>query len=214
MQSVEEHQEIHKEDAAVMPVGGLRKQHRDWNLTAGHRQKPKRRIQASCESRRRLTVAGKMTRRATVAWCKRNIFRRIVTKENCGPWSILTASRIMMTSRARVAWPREKFVRKDCTRNRTEQETPKRRNDEKRLCTGLKCKNGIRNRGLRQQLRSETGIKDPDARQQLRPRIEKMLYEIFRGRIAKQVVITPNGLQKIRKWTLWREQPPPKRKKI
>jgi hypothetical protein len=59
MQSVEEHQEIPKEDAAVMPVGEPRKRRRDRNLAAGRRQKPKRRIQASCESRRRLIVAGK-----------------------------------------------------------------------------------------------------------------------------------------------------------
>jgi hypothetical protein len=85
MQSVEEHQKIPKEDTAVMPVGGLRKRRRDRNLAAGHRQKPKRRIRASCKSRRRLTVAGKkVTRRATVAWRKRNIFRRIVTQGNCG----------------------------------------------------------------------------------------------------------------------------------
>jgi hypothetical protein len=68
MQSVEEHQEIPKEDAAVMPVGGLRKRHRDRNLAAGRHRKPKRRIQATCESRRRLIVAGKkITRHATVA---------------------------------------------------------------------------------------------------------------------------------------------------
>jgi hypothetical protein len=47
MQSVEEHQEIPKEDATVMPVGGLRKRRRDRNLAAGRRQKPKRRIQAN-----------------------------------------------------------------------------------------------------------------------------------------------------------------------
>jgi hypothetical protein len=112
-----------------------------------------------------------------------------------------------------VAWPREKFVRKDCTRNQTEQETPTRRNDEKRRFTDPKCKNGLRNGDLKQQLSSETGIKDPGARQQLRPGIEKMLYEIFRGRIARQVIITPSWLRKIRKWTLWRGRPPPKRKK-
>jgi hypothetical protein len=89
----------------------------------------------------------------------------------------------------------------------------KPRNDEKRRFTDPKCKNGKRNRGLRQQLSSEMGIKDPGARQQLHPRIEKMLYEIFRERIVKQVVRTPNGLQKIRKWTLWRGRPPPKWKK-
>jgi hypothetical protein len=30
-----------------------------------------------------------------------------------------------------------------------------------------------------------------------------MLDKIFRGKIAKQVVGTPNGILKIRKWTLW-----------
>jgi hypothetical protein len=34
MQSIEEHQEIPKEDAAVMPVGEPRKQHRVCNLAA------------------------------------------------------------------------------------------------------------------------------------------------------------------------------------
>jgi hypothetical protein len=38
MQSIEDHQEVPKEDTAVMPDGGLRKWHRDWNLATGHRQ--------------------------------------------------------------------------------------------------------------------------------------------------------------------------------
>jgi hypothetical protein len=126
VQSVEEHQEIPKEEAAVMPVGGLKKRRRDRNLAAGRRQKPKGGIQASCEPRRRLTVAGKkMTCCATVSWRKRNVFRRNGTQGNCGLRSKLTAAGIKMTHHARVAWPREKFVRKDCTRNQPEQETPK-----------------------------------------------------------------------------------------
>jgi hypothetical protein len=154
-----------------------------------------------------------MTRHATVAWHKRNFFRRIETQGNCGPRSKLTAAEIKVTHHARVAWPREKFFRKDCTRNQTEQETLKRRNDEKRRFTGPKCKNGMRNGGLKQQLSRDTGIKDPGARQQLHPRIEKMLYEIFSGRIAKQVVGTPSGFRRIRNWTLRRGRPPPERKK-
>jgi hypothetical protein len=68
MQSMGGHQEIPKEEAAVMPVGGLRKRHRDWNWAAGRRQKLEGRIQASCESSRRVTVAcKKITSRATVA---------------------------------------------------------------------------------------------------------------------------------------------------
>jgi hypothetical protein len=39
------------------------------------------------------------------------------------------------------------------------------------------------------------------------------LYEIFGGKITKQVVRTSRRLQRIRKWTLWRGRPPPKWKK-
>jgi hypothetical protein len=124
MQSMEEHQEIPKEKAALMPVGGLRKRRRGRNLAAGRRQKPKGRIQASCESRSRLTVASKkMTRRATVAWRKRNVFRKIGTQGICGTRKRLTAAGINMTCHARVAWRRENFVRKDCTRAKDERVT-------------------------------------------------------------------------------------------
>jgi hypothetical protein len=43
MQYIEEHQEIPKEDATVMPVGGPRKWCRVCNLTAEHHQKMKKR---------------------------------------------------------------------------------------------------------------------------------------------------------------------------
>jgi hypothetical protein len=114
MQSVEEHQEIPMEEAAVMRVGGLRKRRRDRNLAAGCRQKLKGRIQATCESRRRLTIAGKeITRRATVAWHKRNVVRRIRTQINYGPRKRLTVTGRKTTGRATVACHSENFVRKD-----------------------------------------------------------------------------------------------------
>jgi hypothetical protein len=76
MQFVAEHQEIPKEEAVVRSVGGLRKRRRDRNLATGRRQKPKGRIQASCESQKRLAVAGKkMTRRARVAWRRKNVVK-------------------------------------------------------------------------------------------------------------------------------------------
>jgi hypothetical protein len=85
-QSVKEHQEVPKENDAVMPVGGLRKRRGDRNLAPGRCQKPKGRIRANSKSRRRSTVAGrKMTRRVTVAWRKRNVFRKTGTQENYGP---------------------------------------------------------------------------------------------------------------------------------
>jgi hypothetical protein len=82
LQFVEEHQEIPKEDAAVMPVRALRKLRRGRNLAAGRRQKPKGRIRASCESSRRLTVAGrKVSRRAEMARRKRNVFKKLGPRE-------------------------------------------------------------------------------------------------------------------------------------
>jgi hypothetical protein len=82
MQSIGEHQEVPKEEAAVMPVGGLRKRRRNRNLAAEHHQKPKGRIQASCESQKRLTVASrKMTRHARVAWRRKNVVRKDQTRK-------------------------------------------------------------------------------------------------------------------------------------
>jgi hypothetical protein len=122
MQSKEEHQEFPKEEATVMPIGGLRKRRWDRNVAAGRRQKPKGRIRASCESSRRLTLR-KVFCRAAVARRKRNIFRKIGTQGNCGPRSKLTAAGIKMTSHAKMAWRRDNFVRKDCTRVNNERET-------------------------------------------------------------------------------------------
>jgi hypothetical protein len=77
MQSVAEHQKVPKEEAAVMPVRGLRKRRGDRNLAVGHHQKPKGRIEASCESRKRLTVAGRrMICCAGVAWFRRMLSGR------------------------------------------------------------------------------------------------------------------------------------------
>jgi hypothetical protein len=120
MQSIGEHQEVPKEEAAVMPVGGLRKRRRDRNLAAGRRQKPKRRIQASCESRRRLTVTGrKMTRHARVAWRRKSDVRKIRTQENCGPRKELAAGR-KMTHCAKVARRKGSIVRNKWTRAKAE----------------------------------------------------------------------------------------------
>jgi hypothetical protein len=76
MQSVTEHQEVPKEEATLILVGGLRKGRGDWNLAVVCCQKPKGRIQASYESRKRLTIAGRrMTRCAEVAWLRRDVVR-------------------------------------------------------------------------------------------------------------------------------------------
>jgi hypothetical protein len=138
MQSVEEHQEIPKEDAAVKPVKGRKKRRRGRKLTAGRPGELNELTRSDYGSGKKLAAAcRKMTRRAAVARRKRNVFRKTGTQGNCGPRKRLTAAGIKMTRRARVAWPMENFVRKDWTRNQAEQETPKRRNDGKRLWKGL-----------------------------------------------------------------------------
>jgi hypothetical protein len=224
MQSVQELQEIPKEDATLMPVGGLRKRRRDQNLVAGRRQKPKRRIQASCESRRRLTVAGKkMTRHATVAWCERNAFRRIGTQGICGPRSKLTAAGIRTTRHARVAWRRENYVRKDWTMDKVEREARRAQMLRRRLRSCQENDKRISDQCggqppyLRKEKTTMNGIGGWSAGQRshlgCEGTLNKKLYEIFRGRIAKQIVGTTSGLRKIRKWTLWRGRPPPKWKK-
>jgi hypothetical protein len=69
MQSIEEHQEIPKKGAPVMPVGELRKQRRVRNLAAECHQKMRERTQGYCESRRKLaTACRKVFRHVKVAW--------------------------------------------------------------------------------------------------------------------------------------------------
>jgi Zn-finger nucleic acid-binding protein len=81
MQSVGEHREVPKGEAAAMPAGGLRKRRRDRNLAAERRQKPKERARGYCGSRKRATVAGRrITRCAGVAWLRRGDLRKDCTR--------------------------------------------------------------------------------------------------------------------------------------
>jgi hypothetical protein len=82
MQFIEEHQEIPKEDAAVMPIEP-RKRRRVCNLAAERRQKRKERTRGYRGYRRKSAAACKWVyRRAKVAWRKRNLFWRTGAQEN------------------------------------------------------------------------------------------------------------------------------------
>jgi hypothetical protein len=75
MRSVGEHQEVSKEEAAVMPIGELKQRRRNRNLAAERCQKPKERTRGYCGSWKRVTVADrKVSGHATVARSRRNIF--------------------------------------------------------------------------------------------------------------------------------------------
>jgi hypothetical protein len=100
MQSMEEHRDILTQDAVVMPVGEPRKRRRVRNLAAKSHQKRKERTRGNCGT----TCRKKVSRHATVAWRKRNLFRKIWTKVNCGPRSTLAAASRKITRSAKVAW--------------------------------------------------------------------------------------------------------------
>jgi hypothetical protein len=122
-------------------------------------------------------------------------------------------------------------------RKQAEQEINKRRKDGKRLRKHQECTRGLRDVGLRQQLPGRKRIKDLGVRLQLylkkkrktnaiewwragerlhlgsRETPSKNPYEIFGGKITKQVSEISCVLQRIRKRTLWRGRPPPIHKK-
>jgi hypothetical protein len=158
-------------------------------------------------------------------------------EKNCGPRKEFAASGIRMTRCAKVARGREHGLQRQGTDNIAPR-TRKGRTEENRSFNCPECKNGISNRGRKQQLRGRMRISDLCGGQPLNLRKErtatngiegwsagqrshlgsegtlnKNVDEIFRGKIGKQVVGTSSGLQKIRKWALWRGRPPPKRKK-
>jgi hypothetical protein len=72
--------EVPTEDAVVKPAKGRKKRHRDRYQAAGRRGEPKELTRGNCGYRRKLAGAcRKVSRRATVAWRKRNVFRNIRT---------------------------------------------------------------------------------------------------------------------------------------
>jgi hypothetical protein len=116
MQSTEEHQDIPKGEAAVMPVGEPKKRRWVCNLAAERRQKMKKRTRGSRGSRRKSSAAcRKVSCRAKVARRKMNLFMNVQTQRNCGPRKRVTVTGRKTTRRATVAWHSENVVKKDWT---------------------------------------------------------------------------------------------------
>jgi hypothetical protein len=85
MQSAEEHQMVPREDAVMIPVRGRKRRNRGRKEAAGRRGEPKELNRGDRGSRKKLAAAcRKASRRATVAWRKRNVFRKSWTHGNCG----------------------------------------------------------------------------------------------------------------------------------
>jgi hypothetical protein len=97
-----------KGESAMILVGEPRKRRRVCNLAAERRQKRKERTRGYRGSGRKLAAACKRaSRRAKVAWRKRNLFRRTGTQEICGSRKRVTITGRMTIRRAKLAWRSE-----------------------------------------------------------------------------------------------------------
>jgi hypothetical protein len=70
MKSVALHEEVPKEEAAVVTFRALGDRYEDRHLVVGPRRQPKKRTQGNDGSRKKLATGRRMTRRAGVAWRK------------------------------------------------------------------------------------------------------------------------------------------------
>jgi hypothetical protein len=186
MQSIGEHQEVPKEEAAVRSSGALKKRHRDRNQAAERRQKPKERNRGNCGYRKRLAVAGrKMIRRARVAWRTRNFIRKYLT-----PDKVDRGARRVRTLRKRL-----------------------RTHQEGRM--GIKNLGGRRPLCLRKERTTAKFIGGWSSGQKSSLGsggiLKKSLYEIVSVKIAKQIAGSYDASRKIKDGALWSGRPPPQR---
>jgi hypothetical protein len=125
--------EVPNEDAVVKPVNGRKKRQRGKRKAARRRGEPKKLTRGDCGSRMKLAAAWrKVSRRATVAWRKRNIFRKSTMQENWGSHDELATNR-NMTGRAGETWRKVDFVKNYSTRVSADQETWKGRTSIKNV---------------------------------------------------------------------------------
>jgi hypothetical protein len=112
MQSVEEHQDVTTEGVVVRAVKRLKKRHRGRKSTAGRRGEPKELTRVNCGSRKKLaTACRKVSRRATVAWRKRKLFRKSENRGYCGSRKGVTVANRRTSRHATVAWRKRKLTR-------------------------------------------------------------------------------------------------------
>jgi hypothetical protein len=117
-------EEVPLEDAGRMPVGEPRKWRRDRNLDARRRRKQQERTQNKDGCRKNLVATRRgTTRRARVAWRKRNILRKFWTQRSCGLRQEVTAAGMKIS---RCAGHRRKRPNK----GDAERETRKGRTEE------------------------------------------------------------------------------------
>jgi hypothetical protein len=159
----------------------------------------------------------KVSRHATVAWRKRNVFRKSWTNGNCEPQKEVTTARRKIT---RCAGQKRKVVQ---NKDGVSPKSPKGGTYEKRLWRSSECKKGIRSRDIEETPHLRKGRKTVNSNggwsKRLHPRLKSMgnSIQVFGKTIERQFGKLADGssvvLRNINNWTLWRGRPPPKRKK-
>jgi hypothetical protein len=209
-EAVVEHQNIPSEDVVVMPVGEPRKRRRVQKSTAGRRGEPKELNRRNHGSRRKLAAAcRKVSRHAAVIWRERKLFRRTGTQEICGRRKELAIARIRMTHCAQVV------RRKGRSHGGTSVEQGRRKNQTKnKFATGTsKSRTPRRRQRATQQGNNRTRKRNPkEIRRESKGNVFQTFGKTAGIKFAKRVSRSIVGLRRIRKWTLWRGRPPPKRK--
>jgi hypothetical protein len=150
-----------------MLVGEPRKWCRVRNLAEERRQKKRERTRGNSISRRKsAATCRKVSRRAKVAWRKGKLVRKFRTQGNCGSRKALAVARREMTHRAEVARRRGhdgKRYDQDCVAPGTQEG----RTVGMRRWKCPECNNGMRGRGLKQQLRGNERINNSSVRREL-----------------------------------------------
>jgi hypothetical protein len=112
----------------VKLVKGQKKRYGGRKPAAGRREEPKELIRSDCGTGKKLGAAcRKVSSCATVAWRKRNLFKKFGTQGNCGQQNKLTAAGIKTTHHAEVAWRKRNSIRKDWTMDKVEREAQRAR---------------------------------------------------------------------------------------
>jgi hypothetical protein len=175
MESEMEHREVPTEEAAVKSSGTMKKWHRGRYQATGRRGGPKELTRGERGSQRKLAVAcKKVSHRTAVVRRKRNVFKKIRTQGNCGPRKVLAAAGRRMTHNTKVTC-RRGYDRMRYDQDSVVQETRKGRSLGKRRWKGPECNNGIRDRGLRQQIQGSKRMKELGVRRPLCLRKERTI---------------------------------------
>jgi hypothetical protein len=221
-------EEVRAEDAEVMPVGEpKKKRRRDRKLAAEHcRQELKDTKRINGGPQGKLAVARReISHRATVAWQndKRSSRKmsRFVKVARCTRGTLAPN----MTRHAKVARRRGHIIGNNQTRTNVARGAPRGQRFKVKTEGGI----GVKNEYARQRLhpgnmrtpsrtlRKTQGLDVGQQAVETSSRLQAIKNSTLRSikglEITKQTNTSPVLLQRSKHWTLWRGQPPPKRKK-